>query len=60
MFATEPFSAIGTNDSLGGYIDNITISAVPEPATWAMMIIGFASAGSMVRSARRKQALAVA
>ena len=54
------FSAVGTNDSLGGYVDNITISAVPEPATWAMMIIGFASAGSMVRSARRKQALAVA
>ena len=54
------FSAIGTNDSLGGYIDNITISAGPEPATWAMMIIGFASAGSMVRSARRNQALAVA
>ena len=54
------FSAVGTNDSLGGYVDNITISAVPEPATWAMMIIGFASAGLMVRSARRKQALAVA
>ncbi len=54
------FSAVGTNDSLGGYVDNITISAVPEPATWAMMIIGFASAGSVVRSARRKQALALA
>lgn len=35
------------------------VSAVPEPATWAMMIIGFAGTGAMVRKARR-QALAVA
>jgi len=35
-------------------------SGVPEPATWAMMIIGFGGVGSMVRSARRKQALALA
>ena len=55
------FSAIGTNDSLGGYIDNITISAVPEPATWAMMIIGFGAAGAAMRNNRRRQAaLAVA
>ncbi len=54
------FKAVGADDSLGGYVDNITISAVPEPATWAMMIIGFGAAGSMVRSARRKQALALA
>ncbi|UTP41654.1 PEPxxWA-CTERM sorting domain-containing protein [Phenylobacterium sp. LH3H17] len=31
-------------------------SGVPEPATWAMMIMGFGGVGSMVRSARRKQA----
>ncbi len=35
-------------------------AAVPEPATWAMMIIGFGAVGSMVRSQRRKQALALA
>ena len=35
-------------------------SAVPEPATWAMMIIGFGGVGSMVRSARRKQTAAFA
>nr|WP_309645329.1 PEPxxWA-CTERM sorting domain-containing protein [Phenylobacterium sp.] len=35
-------------------------SAVPEPATWAMMIIGFGAAGSMLRSVRRKEALAAA
>lgn len=31
-------------------------AAVPEPATWAMMIIGFGAAGSMIR--RRKALLA--
>jgi len=32
-------------------------SAVPEPATWAMMIMGFGTAGAMIR--RRKAALAI-
>ncbi len=31
-------------------------SAVPEPATWAMMIIGFGAVGSAVRSSRRRNA----
>jgi PEP-CTERM putative exosortase interaction domain len=30
------------------------MSAVPEPSTWAMMIVGFGGAGAMVRSARRR------
>ena len=30
--------------------------AVPEPATWAMMIIGFGAVGSMVRTSRRRNA----
>ena len=55
------FKAVGADDSLGGYVDNITISsAVPEPATWAMMIIGFGAAGSMVRTARRQNAFSAA
>jgi hypothetical protein len=32
---------------------------IPEPSTWAMMIIGFGAVGSMVRSNRRRPALAV-
>jgi hypothetical protein len=46
------------NDAWG--IDNVTYgvgSAVPEPATWAMMIMGFGLAGSAVR---RRRALALA
>ena len=35
-------------------------SAVPEPATWAMMIIGFGAAGSAVRVSRRRNMLSLA
>jgi len=31
-----------------------TIGAVPEPGTWALMIIGFGGAGAMLRANRRK------
>ncbi|ODT86039.1 PEPxxWA-CTERM sorting domain-containing protein [Phenylobacterium sp. SCN 70-31] len=34
------------------------IAAVPEPATWAMMIGGFACAGAMLRRSRRQAAAA--
>ncbi|KRB48918.1 PEPxxWA-CTERM sorting domain-containing protein [Phenylobacterium sp. Root700] len=34
------------------------MTAVPEPATWAMMIIGFGAVGSMVRRRGRTQAFA--
>lgn len=33
-------------------IDNISGSAVPEPATWAMMITGFGLAGTAIRRRR--------
>jgi hypothetical protein len=33
---------------------NLTISAVPEPSTWAMMILGFASVGFMAYRQRRR------
>ena len=34
--------------------------AVPEPATWAMMLFGFGAAGVALRRQRRKGALAIA
>jgi len=37
-------------------IPNVRITAVPEPATWAMMILGFGAAGSVLR--RRRAAVA--
>ncbi|WP_309643729.1 choice-of-anchor C family PEP-CTERM protein [Phenylobacterium sp.] len=46
-----------TGDAYGPALDNVSASAVPEPATWAMMIIGFGAVGAMARS-RRRMALA--
>ncbi len=51
-------------DSQGAFGDqgfalvNFSIAAVPEPATWAMMLIGFGVIGTSLR--RRRKALAVA
>jgi hypothetical protein len=52
------FAAAGRSDSFGGYLDDITISraAVPELATWAMLVIGFGMIGYAAR--RRQRAVA--
>lgn len=38
---------------------NASAPAVPEPTTWAMMLIGFGAVGGAMRSAKRKQKLTV-
>ena len=43
------FAAGGTSDSFGGYVDNITLTAVPEPGTWALFILGFGALGAAMR-----------
>ena len=40
--------------------DNITVNAVPEPATWAMMLVGFAGLGSAAWLRSRREGLAPA
>jgi hypothetical protein len=51
----------GSNDNVGPILDNVSLdiaapgAAVPEPATWAMMIGGFALAGAAMR--RRQTAV---
>ena len=42
---TIMFAATGLSDSYGGYLDNITISAVPEPATMSTLLIALACFG---------------
>lgn len=43
----------------GSTSPSITLSAaVPEPGTWALMIMGFGGAGAMLRSRRRQAAVA--
>ncbi len=47
------FTVIGLGLSIDPIVDNVTVSAaVPEPATWAMMLIGFAGLGFASRRRR--------
>jgi hypothetical protein len=60
------YFSIATNGSLddirqirlGGVVDVGGGTAIPEPATWAMMIMGFGAAGSILR--RRRESTAAA
>lgn len=47
---------VGDSQSASGAVlDNVSLSAaVPEPATWAMMLMGFAATGVLLRSNRRR------
>lgn len=48
------FVGTSSNDNFGPILDNFSLSAtaVPEPATWAMMMLGFGIVGFGVRSRR--------
>jgi hypothetical protein len=43
--------------SYGGVLGGVTVSAVPEPSTWAMMILGFAGVGFIAYRRKLKPAL---
>jgi hypothetical protein len=61
------FDLTGADQQLGGLrftstqfafeSDTFSFNAVPEPGTWALMIMGFGGVGAMLRS-RRRQGLA--
>jgi len=48
----------GGNNDIGNVLDNVTVSAIPEPETWAMMLLGFAGLGFVFRQSRRKVSFA--
>jgi hypothetical protein len=48
------------NDPAYTYLDNVSVSAVPEPATWGMMLIGFAGLGFMAYRGKSKPAMQLA
>jgi hypothetical protein len=54
--ANDPGGFPGT---LGSNNISLSVTAVPEPATWAVMLVGFGGLGVAMRS-RRKQAAAAA
>jgi hypothetical protein len=55
------FSYLKLSSSQNAFeIDNIAINAVPEPATWGMMLLGFAGIGAAMRGRRRRNIAQVA
>ena len=44
----------GGISTLGNASSSLVSGAVPEPATWAMMLLGFGFVGAAMRSARRR------
>jgi choice-of-anchor C domain-containing protein len=53
-------SAVGQNCCYGAALDNVNVTAVPEPATWGMMILGFLGVGIVGYRRRSKMAFRIA
>ena len=52
-FNIWPRTGLGNNNQISDFApDNATLAAVPEPATWALMIAGFGFAGGVLRRRR--------
>ena len=51
--------ASATGTPFGPALDNVSVStAVPEPASWALMLVGFGGLGAVMRRQRRTAAVA--
>jgi hypothetical protein len=60
--ATGPSATLTFNNLTGGtnegiFLDAVSVQAVPEPSTWAMMLLGFAATGFALRRARKTRAI---
>ncbi|MBC9878580.1 PEP-CTERM sorting domain-containing protein [Bradyrhizobium sp. INPA01-394B] len=58
VFSASTGSYDGTNPSIAFNLVGDQVSAVPEPSTWAMMVIGFCGVGFMTYHRRRQAPLA--
>jgi hypothetical protein len=54
------FFGSGPSNQQGNMLDSVVLTAVPEPSTWAMMILGFAGVGYLAYRRRNQAALTVA
>jgi hypothetical protein len=43
------FRQLGPTNFVGNILDDVVLTGIPEPATWAMMILGFGAAGGLLR-----------
>ena len=48
----------GTSLGGGGFTGSLDVSAAPEPAAWALMMVGVGGMGAALRTRRRKAAVA--
>jgi hypothetical protein len=56
--AGERFNSVTFSSSQNSFeVDNLAVGGVPEPASWALMILGFGGAGAALRGQRRRQAV---
>jgi PEP-CTERM motif len=55
------FTDLGPSNQQGNLIDNVVVTTgVPEPSTWAMMVLGFAGLGFAAFRQGRKTSVAIA
>jgi choice-of-anchor C domain-containing protein len=52
---TLSFASDTSEGAFGAALDAVSVSAVPEPTTWAMMLGGFGMVGYSMRAARRRK-----
>ena len=57
--STLSFTNLTGGANAGVFLDGISVAAVPEPGTWALMLLGFGMVGGATRMARRQRRMAV-